>query len=121
MRDYTNKHDQGKIDWSLLPWRAIEAAARIMTIAIASKDEGGKGYGLDSWADVPGGFWRYWAAMNRHIVRRFVYGEVQDKESGESHMAHVVCNAAFIYEMDERAADLLQHSAELNNFFRRDI
>ena len=97
---YNKKNDQGKTDWSLIPWRAIESAARIMTIAIAPKEQGGKGYGLASWRDVPEGYYRYWAAMIRHIIRRFVYNEVVDQESGEPHMSHVICNAAFVFQKD---------------------
>lgn len=92
---YQKKHDQGKIDWSLLPWKAIESAAKIMTNAIMFK-----GYGRESWKTVPEGFFRYWAAMNRHIIKRFVYNEIIDPESGEPHMGHVICNAAFVFEKD---------------------
>jgi hypothetical protein len=31
MPDYKAKSDQGKTDWSLLPWKSIEKAAEIMT------------------------------------------------------------------------------------------
>ena len=110
------KSDQGKTDWSLLPWRATESAARIMTIAIAPKEQGGKGYGLASWQDVPEGFFRYWAAMIRHITRRFVYGEIIDQESGEPHMGHVICNAAFVFEKDRQ---LLEEGKYDKNFYER--
>lgn len=96
------KNDQGKTDWSLLPWRAIESAARIMTIAITLKEQGGKGYGLASWQDVPEGFFRYEAALIRHFIKRFVYGEIIDPDSGEPHTAHIICNAAFVFEKDRQ-------------------
>lgn len=118
MRDYTSKTDKGKIDWSLLPWRPIESAAEIMTIAIVSEEDGGKGYGLDSWRTVPGGYFRYWAAMIRHIVRRFVYNEIIDPESGKPHLAHVICNAAFVCQRDFEATI---ENEEDRNFYERDI
>jgi hypothetical protein len=139
-RDHTAKSDQGKTDWSLLPWRSIEKAAEIMTLAITPKDQGGEGYARDSWRTVPGGFWRYWAAMNRHIIRRYIYNEVIDPKSKKPHMSHVICNAAFVCEMDldhktnvlsaiERMQilcdpskkELLQVDEEANTFYTRDI
>lgn len=113
-RDYIAKADQGKADWSLIPWRSVEKMVEIMTQAIMPKDQGGKGYGTDSWKTVPGGYYRYFAALIRHAVRRFVYGEILDPESGLPHMAHILCNAAFICEkdMDEEKDE---------NFFTRDI
>lgn len=118
---YNKKNDQGKTDWSLLPWKAIESAARIMTIAIAPKDQGGKGYGLASWRDVPEGYYRYWGAMIRHIIRRFVYDEVIDQESGEPHMGHVICNAAFVFQKDlERQEDVEKGTGSYDrNFYCR--
>jgi hypothetical protein len=121
MRDFTAKADQGKIDWSLLPWRPIEAAANIMTQAIRPKEEGGKGYGLASWRTVPGGYYRYWAAMIRHITQRFVYNEVIDPESGQPHMAHLICNAAFICQMDYDADSAQLTDDESARFYSRDI
>lgn len=127
-RDYTSKSDQGKTDWTLLPWRSIEKAAEIMTQAIRPKDEGGEGYARDSWRTVPGGFWRYWAAMHRHILRRYLYDEVIDPKSGKPHMAHLICNAAFVCEMDlenngslSEALKKLGLVDKLDSFYERDI
>lgn len=126
MRDYTAKHDQGKIDWALLPWKIIERSAKIMTDVIRPKEEGGEGYGRASWRTVPGGFFRYWAAMQRHIFERFVLGEVLDKKSGEPHTAHIICNAAFVGEMDLEYAEECKKTEgtrnelsieQFNNFF----
>jgi len=130
MRDYTAKHDQGKIDWALLPWKIIERSAKIMTDVIRPKEEGGEGYGRASWRTVPGGFFRYWAAMQRHIFERFVLGEVLDKKSGEPHTAHIICNAAFVGEMDLEYAEECKKTEgtrnelsieQFNNFFDPDI
>jgi len=114
---YNKKNDQGKTDWSLLPWRAVESAARIMTIAIAPKEQGGKGYGLASWQDVPEGFFRYEAALIRHFIRRFVYGEIIDPDSGEPHTAHIICNAGFVFEKDRQ---LLEDGRYDKNFYERE-
>lgn len=113
---YNKKNDQGKTDWSLLPWRAIESAARIMTIAITPKKQGGKGYGLASWQDVPEGFFRYEAALIRHFIKRFVYGEIIDPDSGEPHMGHIICNAAFVFEKDRQWKDDGKYDV---NFYER--
>ena len=120
-RDYTAKSDQGKTDWSLLPWKILEQMAQIMTQAIEPKEQGGKGYGLASWRTVPGGYYRYWSAFMRHATRRFVYGEVIDQESGFHHTAHMLCNIAFIGEIDIEAMSNKLSESDSVNFYERDI
>jgi len=113
-RDYTAKYDQGKTDWSLLPWKPIEQAAQIMTDAINIK-----GYGRDSWRTVKGGQFRYWSAALRHLFERFVLGNIIDQESGYHHLAHALCNIAFVCQKD------IEHFTDMNpldhNFYDRDI
>jgi len=120
-RDYSAKSDQGKTDWSLLPWRAVEKAAEIMTQAVTPKEEGGKGYGIASWKTVAGGYHRYSAALIRHFIRRFVYDEIIDEESGLPHMAHAICNCMFLCERDLENENSELSEEERERFFERDI
>lgn len=120
MRDYKAKTDQGKTDWSLLPWRSTEKVAEVMTQAILSKSEGGSGYDLASWRTVPGGFYRYWSALMRHIIRRFVYNEIIDPESGKPHLASAICCLMFVCEIDLEGQE--DHEGVANGeFYERDI
>ena len=127
MPNYSAKSDQGKTDWSLLPWRSTELAAEIMTQAIRPKSEGGSGYSLASWRIVPGGYYRFWAALMRHVIRRFVYDEVIDPESGKPHLTHAMCCLMFICEIDLEVAEKLKKSngtedwKKENLFYKRDV
>jgi len=120
-RDYSAKYDQGKTDWSLLPWRAIERAAKIMTFAATPKSEGGKGYGVDSWKTVKGGMFRYWAALCRHMFCRFILGEIIDPETGEPHMAHALCNVMFVCERDLECAAGEMTEEDKKRWYERDV
>lgn len=86
------KHDKGKSRYSLVPPRALEGIANILTF-------GAEKYAANSWQDIEDTE-RYMDAMIRHIeaVRM---GEVYDKESGLQHMAHVATNAMFLFEFNE--------------------
>ena len=55
------KYDQGKNDWSLLPWEVIETAVNRFTV-------GKSKYKAWSWTKVEDAKNRYEAAMMRHFV-----------------------------------------------------
>jgi hypothetical protein len=61
---------------------------------------GAQKYEAHSWRGVPDGKARYKAALIRHLIAH-AKGEKLDPESGLPHLAHALCNAAFIYELDE--------------------
>ncbi len=88
------KDDAGKPDYSLLTMRhALDAVVRVL-------EHGAKRYGRDNWRAVepPG---RYLAAAGRHLVAHLA-GEASDPDTGESHLAHVVCCCLFALERAER-------------------
>jgi len=89
------KFDGGKPKLSLIPPEALMALGRVLTM-------GAEKYGARNWeqgleAD------RLIDAMLRHLVA-WQFGEGTDPESGESHLAHVLCNAAFLVTLEERDA-----------------
>jgi hypothetical protein len=87
------KFDGDKPLMSLLPPHAMIAVGRVLTF-------GAKKYERDNWKRVPDGHQRYMDAMMRHLFA-YMSGEMDDPETGESHMAHLMCCAAFILDAIE--------------------
>ena len=87
------KHDTDKPRFDLLPTLAIESVARVLTFG-ASK------YSADNWRHVDGWRWRYFSAAMRHLWA-WKRGEINDPESGESHLAHAVYCILFCMELDQ--------------------
>ncbi|QHJ80485.1 MAG: hypothetical protein [Bacteriophage sp.] len=73
---------------------ALEQVSQILTF-------GAQKYAAHSWQTVPQGEDRYLAALLRHLTAHGK-GEVNDPESGMSHLAHAACNALFILELEAR-------------------
>lgn len=86
------KFDGGKPQMRLLPPVAMLEMAKVMTF-------GAEKYEADSWRQVEGANERYLDALGRHY-NAWCRGEEVDDESGLSHMAHIMCNAAFLLELD---------------------
>ncbi len=87
------KDDGGKLMWNLLPWKAMEGLVKVLTF-------GAKKYSPNGWRSVPNAKERYLAALLRHLYALNV-GEVTDPESGLRHIHHVLCNAAFLAELED--------------------
>lgn len=87
------KHDQDKARWDLLPWRAASEVVDVLTF-------GAQKYAPDNWRHVPDARRRYFAALLRHLVAWWL-GEQRDPESGRHHLAHAVCCAMFLMELEE--------------------
>lgn len=89
------KHDSGKTDWTLLPWKSLEKVVEVM-------DYGQRKYARDNWKEfaTDDARNRYAAALMRHFVA-WQDGEKADPESGLLHLAHLACNAVFLlwYEL----------------------
>jgi len=81
------KFDQGKPDFTLLPWEALESVVRVLEFGL-------KKYDRDNWKHVSDAYNRYEAAGLRHRVAR-LKGELVDPESGELHLAHEACCLLF--------------------------
>lgn len=83
------KFDTGKPRVGLLPGRALEEVAAILTF-------GAEKYGDHNWRE--GMTWsRIYDAILRHVVA-FIRGEDKDPESGRSHIAHAACGTLFLLE-----------------------
>jgi hypothetical protein len=81
------KFDAGKLDYTLLPWDALEEVVKVLAYGL-------KKYERDNWKHVPDAMQRYEAAGFRHRVAR-LQGEANDPETGISHLAHEVCCLLF--------------------------
>jgi hypothetical protein len=92
------KFDGNKPMMSLLPPHAMIAVGRVLTF-------GAKKYDRDNWKKVPNAKIRYLDAMFRHGFQ-YLSGEEIDSESGENHMAHIICCASFILDAYESGNDL---------------
>ncbi len=83
------KFDNGKTDWSLMPFEAVEEINKVLEF-------GKHKYSAWNWASN-GGF-KYTRVLNatlRHLFA-FMRGEDKDPESGLSHIAHAGCNILFL-------------------------
>jgi hypothetical protein len=93
-KDKGRKDDSGKLQWSLIPFSALEGTVRVL-------QEGAKKYTVDNWKHVPDGINRYRNALMRHMFA-YLGGEEADKETGESHLDHAMCNLLFLRWLEDR-------------------
>lgn len=91
------KNDQEKRRMDLLPVRAIELVADVLTF-------GARKYAPDNWRKVDDTK-RYYAAALRHIFAS-MRGERNDPETGISHMAHAACCVLFILDLEKPDHDI---------------
>lgn len=87
------KDDEGKLRWSLLPWRALAKVVEVL-------EYGAGKYRAHAWVEVESAEDRYKEALLRHVAA-FASGELIDPESGKSHLAHIACNALFLLHFSE--------------------
>ena len=90
------KFDQGKPDWSLVPWEELEEVVKVLT-------HGKEKYGAQNWKMVPEARDRYFAAAQRHLAafRRARFDtrspfDAVDSESKLHHLAHAACCILFL-------------------------
>lgn len=86
------KFDGGKLEYGLLPPKALEATVDVLTF-------GAQKYERDNWQKVPDSKRRYFDALQRHLWA-WKSGEQIDPESGKHHLAHALCCLMFLYEHD---------------------
>jgi len=92
MTDYTAKHDEGKLDLTLVPRQIIWDIAEV-------RRYGNEKYGdPDNWKTVE--IHRYRAAAFRHLLAYLEDPHGVDEESGLLHLSHLACNIAFLCEME---------------------
>ncbi len=86
------KDDTEKLRYDLIPPNAQAAMVRVLGFGAAK-------YGDFNWSKVEDARRRYFAAMMRHAWAWW-NGEKADPDTGESHLAHALCCAMFLLEMD---------------------
>lgn len=92
MTDYTAKHDEGKLDLTLVPRQIIWDIAEV-------RRYGNEKYGdPDNWKLVEKQ--RYRAAAFRHFLAYLDDPKGKDEESGLLHLSHLACNIAFLCELE---------------------
>jgi hypothetical protein len=94
MKGTKNDRKDGKLMWELLPFHQIEKLVKVLTL-------GALKYSPDNWKKVPNAKERYFAALMRHIIE-YRKGNKIDKESGEEHLSHALCNIIFLMEFDNK-------------------
>jgi len=77
------KSDGGKLDWTLIPWKALIPAVKVLMF-------GANKYGRENWKKVS--LIRYERALLRHVLS----DELNDEETGLPHLAHAMCCILFI-------------------------
>ena len=85
------KADNGKLRWSLIPFRELEDVVKVLEM-------GAQKYKVDNWKKC-NDTKRYEDALMRHLVS-YMKGDKIDKESGLNHMSHIICNALFLSYFD---------------------
>jgi hypothetical protein len=96
------KYDNGKPQWSLLPFRALTQVVEVLTY-------GAKKYAPDNWKRVPDARRRYIDAGFRHLTA-YTTGETNDPETGKHHLAHAICCLLYLV-----AFDLGEHNDKSNS------
>lgn len=86
------KFDTGKTRYGLLPPLALEETAKVLTA-------GALKYEPENWRRVPNGIERYFDALLRHVWA-WKRGEMLDPETDLHHLAHAVCCAMFIIDLE---------------------
>ena len=94
--EVAQRHNQGKIDLSLLPVEACTQEALVWGF-------GEKKYGRNNWTKLWGDNTVNvaMASLLRHAFA-VLNGELEDSESGLPHAAHIRCNAAMILEYQKQ-------------------
>jgi len=100
------KHDTDKPRFDLIPPRAEEMLAKVLTF-------GANKYAPGNWQHVPDAENRYIAAALRHINAHRL-GEHSDPETGLSHLAHAMCCLAFVIELQEREFEAIEIQIDLD-------
>lgn len=88
------KFDGGKLDYTLVPWEGMDEVVKVLEF-------GAKKYARDNWKKVEHADTRYLAAAFRHLIQHNA-GEVADKETGLSHLAHATCCMLFLLALEKQ-------------------
>jgi len=91
------KDDKNKLRMDLVLPEAIEEMAKVLT-------NGAEKYKPNSWQNVVDGKDKHYASLMRHLMR-WRAGSKGDKESGLSHISHILTNAMFLLYHERREND----------------
>ena len=105
------KFDSNKPRASLLPKGAVNAVIRVLEF-------GARKYAIDNWKTVPDAKTRYYDAMQRHLDAWW-NGEKKDQETGESHLAHVICCGMFLWWLDDMDDQVMSKEGLMSKFVRK--
>ena len=97
MSQLGDRFNEGKLRWSLVDFESLEDMVKVLEFGANKYSEENWKKGL-KWREVI-------ESMLRHIIA-FLRGEDYDKESGISHIGHIMCNAMFIAYMFKNRKDL---------------
>lgn len=87
------KFDNDKLDYTLVPWVGVEEITKVLEF-------GAKKYARDNWKYVENADTRYLAAAFRHLIQ-YNEGELKDRETGLSHLAHAGCCILFLLSLEK--------------------
>jgi len=81
-----NRKNKGKVQWSLVDFKSLEPMVRVLEFGVLK-------YGRENWKK---GLEKreILESLLRHAFS-LINGETTDKESGEPHIGHILCNAMF--------------------------
>lgn len=102
------KNDKGKNQMNLIMPEWLEGIGQVMTY-------GARKYEPNSWQKVPDAIDRYEAALLRHYTA-YKAGEVNDQESGLSHLLHCAVNALFLHSL---LSNKREKSRRLLDFYKQ--
>ena len=90
--NHGNKHDDRKLDYSLMPWKPLDEVVKVLMFGAIK-------YGRHNWKLVSDAKRRYLSAAYRHI-NAHAEGIANDEESNLNHLAHAICCLIFILWID---------------------
>jgi len=84
------RKNEGKVQWSLVDFESFEDMVKVLEFGL-------KKYSKDNWKKGGENFKssKICESLLRHIFS-YMKGEVFDKETGLSHLAHAQCNLMFL-------------------------
>ena len=92
------KDSKGKVRWSLVDFKSLEPMVRILNYGAITK------YAPNNWKEVEDKA-AYIDACFRHLTA-YLAGEEIDRETQESHLGSIMCNAMFLIWDREQNKDM---------------
>lgn len=99
------KNDQGKLQWTLMPYEQLEEVVRVLM-------KGAEKYGAGNWKNCDD-INRYKDALMRHVVS-YNKGERNDPEDSLPHLAHAICNCLFLMYFNSIEDENIQRYLQMN-------